>query len=97
MALQGPWWIWIGDVLRALYVTSAAAFTPKLGVGYFSVLVVEYQMIAAVLVDHFGLMGLTPRPATLARITGVALILTGAVLIQYLGSAAVKTASIVPG
>lgn len=96
-ALQGPWWLWIGGVLGAVYVTSAAAFAPKLGAGGFIVLVVAGQMIAAVIVDHFGLMGLTPRPVTLARFAGVALILIGAVLIQYTGSAAPETASIAPG
>ena len=85
-ALQGPWWLWIGGVLGAVYVASAAAFSPKLGAGGFIVLVVAGQMIAAVLVDHFGLMGLTPRPVTLARFAGVALILVGAVLIQHTGS-----------
>lgn len=86
-ALEGPWWLWIGGVLGAVYVISAAALTPKLGAAGFLVLVVAGQMVAAVLVDHFGLMGLTPRPVTLARLAGVALILIGAVLIQHEGSA----------
>lgn len=86
-ALQGPWWLWIGGVFGAVYVASAAAFAPKLGAGGFIVLVVAGQMIAAVLIDHFALMGLTPRPLTLARFAGVGLILVGAVLIQYNGTA----------
>lgn len=27
-ALQGPWWLWVGGVLGALYVAGAAALTP---------------------------------------------------------------------
>ncbi|VAX44404.1 Uncharacterised protein [Acinetobacter calcoaceticus] len=84
-ALQAPWWVWIGGVLGAVYVASAAAFAPKLGAGGFIVLVVAGQMIAAVVVDHFGLMNLTPRPINLARFAGVFFILAGAVLIQYGG------------
>ena len=94
-ALQGPWWLWIGGVLGAVYVASAAAFSPKLGAGGFIVLVVAGQMIAAVIVDHFGLMGLTSRPVTLVRFAGVALILVGAVLIQHAGSASGQTKTIV--
>lgn len=84
-ALQAPWWIWIGGVFGAIYVVSAVAFAPKLGAGGFLVLVVASQMIAAVVVDHFGLMGLTSRPINLARFTGVALIVAGALFIQYGG------------
>ncbi|QUG73564.1 EamA-like transporter family protein (plasmid) [Erwinia sp. E602] len=84
-ALQAPWWIWIGGLFGALYVVSATAFAPKLGAGSFLVLVVAGQMIAAVLVDHFGLMNLTPRPINLVRVAGVALILAGAFCIHYGG------------
>ena len=34
-AAAGPWWLWIGGVLGAIYVASAAAVTPKLGAGGF--------------------------------------------------------------
>ena len=87
-ALQGPWWLWIGGILGAAYVVCATAYAPKLGAGNFLVLVVTSQMISALAVDHFGLMGLTPRPATLGRIAGVAFILLGAVLIQMPGKTA---------
>ena len=93
-ALQAPWWVWIGGVLGAVYVASAAAFAPKLGAGGFIVLVVAGQMIAAVIVDHFGLMNVTPRPISLARLAGVAFILAGALFIQYGGS--IKSASVAP-
>jgi len=96
-ALQGPWWLWTGGVLGAVYVASAAAFSPKLGAGGFIVLVVAGQMIAAALVDHFGLMGLTPRPVTLARFAGVALLLVGAVLIQHTGSSGGETKTAISG
>lgn len=89
-ALQGPWWLWIGGIFGALYVVSATAYAPKLGAGSFLVLVVASQMIVALAVDHFGLMGLTPRPASLVRFVGVALILAGAVLIQQPGKLATE-------
>lgn len=34
-ALQGPWWLWIGGVLGAMYVAGAAALTPRLGAAGF--------------------------------------------------------------
>lgn len=87
-AAHGPWWLWIGGVLGAIYVAAAASVTPKLGAGGFLVCVVAGQMVAAVLVDHFGLMGLTSKPINLSRIAGVALILGGVLLIQGTGAKA---------
>lgn len=81
-ALQGPWWLWIGGVLGALYVAGAAALTPKLGTAGFLVLVVAGQILTSVIVDHFGLMGVASKPVNLARIAGVLLILGGVLLVQ---------------
>ncbi len=38
-AAVGPWWLWIGGVLGAIYVASAATVTPRLGAGGFLVCV----------------------------------------------------------
>jgi len=86
-AIQGPWWLWIGGLLGAIYVGAAATLTPRLGAGGFLACVVAGQMVAALLVDHFGLMGLTPKPVNLARIAGVLLILGGVWLVQHASSA----------
>ncbi len=85
---QGPWWLWVGGVLGALYVAAAAGVTPKLGAGGFLVCVVAGQMVIAVLVDHFGLMGLASKPLNVYRIAGVLLILGGVFLIQGPGGKA---------
>ncbi|MDT3432574.1 DMT family transporter [Stenotrophomonas maltophilia] len=53
----------------------------------FLVLVVAGQMIAAVIADHLGLMGLSPKPINLTRIAGVVLILVGAVAVHLGGQA----------
>lgn len=94
-AFQGPWWIWIGGLMGAVYVGAAAAVTPKLGAGGFLACVVAGQMVAAVLVDHFGLMGLEPKPLTISRIAGVLLILGGVLLVQ--GSSFSKAATLANG
>ncbi len=84
-AVSGPWWLWIGGVLGAVYVGAAASVTPRLGAGGFLVLVVAGQMIAAVIADHMGLMGLSPKPINLTRVAGVVLILIGAVAVHLGG------------
>jgi len=90
-ALQGPWWLWIGGVLGALYVAAAAALTPKLGTAGFLVLVVAGQILTSVIVDHFGLMGVCAKPVSLPRIAGVVLILAGVFLVQSTWAASPST------
>lgn len=87
-ALQGPWWLWIGGVLGALYVAGAAALTPKLGAGGFLMLVVAGQIFTAVAVDHFGLIGLAEKPVSIAKVAGVLLIMGGVLLVQGVGTSA---------
>ncbi|MFV2949587.1 DMT family transporter [Pseudomonas japonica] len=93
-ALQGSWWLWIGGVLGAIYVVGAAAITPKLGASGFLLLVVAGQITASVLVDHFGLMGLNPKPINFAKLAGVVLIFGGVFLVQSAGTAPSPTPSI---
>lgn len=81
-ALQGPSWWWLGGVAGAFYVTAALVLTPKLGAAGFMVSVICGQMLASLAIDHFGLLGLTPKPANLLRIAGIALVLLGAVIVQ---------------
>lgn len=83
-ASHGPWWLWIGGLLGAIYVGSAAAITPRLGAGGFLACVVAGQIIMAIVVDHFGWMGLAPKPVTMARFAGAVLILAGVALVQGL-------------
>ena len=91
-ALQGPWWLWIGGVLGAIYVAGAAALTPKLGAAGFLALVVAGQILMAVIADHFGVMGLGGKPMSLVRRAGVVLILCGVFMVQgnWATSAAAK-------
>ncbi|MFJ4055692.1 DMT family transporter [Pseudomonas sp. NPDC089743] len=92
-AVQGPWWLWIGGVLGALYVAAAAALTPKLGAAGFLVLVVAGQILTSVIVDHFGLMGVASKPVSLPRLAGVVLILVGVFLVQSTWAASPASAT----
>lgn len=74
--------LWIaGGALGALFVTTAAWATPKIGVGAFFSVLIAAQLIAALAMDHFGLLGLDVRPANLVRVGGVALLVAGAIMV----------------
>ncbi|MFW0758092.1 DMT family transporter [Pseudomonas sp. H11T01] len=81
-ALQGPWWLWIGGFSGAIYVAMATFLPPKLGVSNYILFVMVGQVIAAMLIDHFGLLGLTAKPINLVRVVGVLIIFFGLIVVQ---------------
>ena len=86
LALSGPWWLWLGGIVGVVYLTTALVLLPRLGATSFIVCVIAGQMLASLLLDHFGLMGLPVKPVGLARMAGVALILVGIWLQQSLAA-----------
>ncbi|GAA2817575.1 transporter family-2 protein [Aminobacter aminovorans] len=86
-AATGPWWIWIGGAAGVVYVTAALLLAPKMGAASFVVAVIGGQMMASLVIDHFGLMGFVQRPAGLARVAGLVLIVMGLVVTQWASAA----------
>ncbi|BAU74500.1 DMT family transporter [Metapseudomonas furukawaii] len=82
-AAQLPAWAWLGGVAGVIYITAALLLTPRVGAGNFIVCVIAGQMLASLLIDHFGLMGLPVKQANGGRILGVALILAGMLVVQW--------------
>ncbi len=81
-ARNAPWIAWTGGLLGAFFVSMTVMLVPRLGVALTFGVVVAGQMVFSVLMDHFGMLGLEQRPATLPRIIGILLILGGAFLIR---------------
>ena len=76
-----PWWELTGGALGATLVTFSLIFGPKVGAGTWLGILVLAQLAGGVLLDHFGLAGYALRPATAARLGGVALMAAGVVLV----------------
>ncbi|OCP38215.1 DMT family transporter [Ensifer sp. LC163] len=81
-ALKGPWWIWIGGAAGVIYITAALLLAPKLGAASFIVAAIAGQMAVSIIIDHFGLMGFPEKQVSVARLVGVALIISGMVITQ---------------
>lgn len=80
---HAPWWVWTGGIGGVIYISAALILTPRMGAASFIVCVVAGQMLSSMLIDHYGLMGLTSRPVHAGRILGVILILAGMGLVQW--------------
>ena len=79
---SSPWWVWIGGLLGAAFVLTSIVLTPRLGAATTVGLFLAGQMIASVVIDHFGLFRVAVQEATLPRILGVGLVLFGVFLVQ---------------
>lgn len=75
--------MWIGGCLGTIYVWSTIFATPKIGAALALALTIAGQMIAALFLDHFSVLGLTKYPATPERIAGVVLVVLGVSLVAF--------------
>jgi transporter family-2 protein len=81
-ALAGvPAWAWIGGLFGATYIVSSTAIGPLVGGATFLALTVAGQMLAALLIDHYGWIGFPVREISLLRLAGAALVVVGVVLL----------------
>ena len=77
-----PWWAWLGGLMGAVVVTLAAAAVPRIGVATYVSAFIAGQLTAAVLYDHYGVLGQQVREATPVRLLGVACLALGVYLIR---------------
>jgi transporter family-2 protein len=78
-----PWWIWSGGFLGAFFVATTVFLAPKLGATSMLAFIVAGQMLASLLLDHFGLLGYPVQTVNLWRLTGAIMVAGGAVLIRF--------------
>lgn len=77
-----PWYAWAGGLYGAVFVVVAAYAAPRIGVGVLLTAAIAGQLLAAVILDHYGFFGLTRQPVNMTRAAGVVLVLLGAVLVR---------------
>jgi transporter family-2 protein len=79
---RAPWWIWVGGLLGAFFVSSTIFLAPKLGATTMTALILAGQMSASLYLDHFGYLGYPEHAASPGRIAGVLLIAGGVAMVQ---------------
>jgi bacterial/archaeal transporter family-2 protein len=77
-----PYWAWLGGLLGAFYVASSTVVATELGATTLLGLALAGQLATALVVDHFGWLGLPENPITWTRIAGVALVGAGVWLVS---------------
>lgn len=79
---SSPWWVWTSGVLGSVYILASVILTPRLGAATTVGLFLAGQVVASIVIDHFGLLGVATQHVTLPRILGVLLVLAGVFLVQ---------------
>jgi len=77
-----PYYAWFGGLYGALFVAVAAYAAPRIGLASLITIGIAGQILMAVLLDHFGALGLPRDPATLTKVLGAVLVIAGVVLVR---------------
>jgi bacterial/archaeal transporter family-2 protein len=79
---DAPWWALVGGgLVSACYVASIIWTVRALGLGGLTAVTIAGTFTVAMIVDHFGWLGVERQPITLAKLAGIALIAAGTWLI----------------
>ena len=73
-----------GGALGAFYVTTAIYLTPRIGAAALMAFAVSGQLLAGILLDRIGFLGMAVREVTVGRIGGAVMLVAGALMIRFL-------------
>ena len=80
--IAAPWWAYLAGVVGAVFVASGVFIAPVTGALVFFVCVITGQLIGSTLADHFGAFGLEVKEFSLSRMLGLAMVISGAILVS---------------
>jgi transporter family-2 protein len=81
-AAEQPWWLWSGGCLGAFFVAVTIYLAPRLGATNMLAWILAGQMLAALALDHFGVLGYPLHPLSFGRLAGVGLLIAGAFMVR---------------
>ncbi len=76
-----PWYMLAAGVFGLILYQTISVTLPRLGSTMMVVLIIIGQLVLGVIIDHFGLFGVTQRPVDLLRILGIGTLILGGWLI----------------
>lgn len=80
---RAPWWVWIGGLGGAMYVLLAVLLTRRLGVAVLSAAGILGQLVASLMIDHYGWFGAPVNRLSVTRVIGAVLLTLGALLVRW--------------
>ncbi|MFA6810855.1 MAG: DMT family transporter [Desulfoplanes sp.] len=77
-----PWWYWSGGLLGAVFVTVTVIVAPRLGAVNMLTFLIAGQMLASLILDHYGVVGFPVHHLNAWRVLGVLFLVVGVTLIK---------------
>ena len=77
-----PKWLWLGGLIGAFAVFGSIISGPKIGLLSLVAFVLAGQLLASLILDHYGWLGFPIRELSLGRISGSILLLIAVILIH---------------
>ena len=75
-----PLWQLTGGLYGAFFVVAITFVVPRLGVTTSMIILIAAQIIASLVIDHFGLLGMAAIPIDLKKLAGIVLLMAGVFL-----------------
>jgi len=72
-----PWYVFTAGILGLIIVTAIGYTVPRLGMAKAFTIMIAAQLIAAMLLDHFGVLGITVRTLNVYRVAGFVIMIAG--------------------
>ena len=77
-----PWLFVAGGVLGGAYVTISTILIPRIGAAALMAFLVAGQLLAGMLLDRIGFLGMAVREISVGRVVGALLLMAGALLVR---------------
>ena len=77
-----PLWGWLGGGVGALFIVVSIVLTPRLGTAVTLATITVGQLVAALVLDHYGWLGSPVIRLSLPRVLGAAFLLLGLFLMR---------------
>lgn len=78
-----PVWLFTAGAIGAALVFGIAWIIPQIGAGSAFVLMVAGQVIAGLIMSHFGILGAPVEPVTFSKVLGALLLIGGVGLVTF--------------
>jgi transporter family-2 protein len=82
---RGPWWMWLGGTLGVFFITASIYMVRPLGPTTMLMCFIAGQLVASIVLEHFGLLNSPVRPITAQRLFAVLLMAIAIFLITTPG------------
>jgi len=74
-----PFWLYLTGVFSAFMILGTTYLIPKIGMRQFFILTITGQILTAIVLSHYGFLGMPKDPISVKKLIGAVLVVFGAI------------------